>query len=459
MPADYSQYREDVTSDITACTQSMQCQPILFLGSGVSRRYFNGPSWAELLERLIANCPLIDKPFAYFWQKYQDYIEIGEQIAKAYLEWAWGDGCSRFPPEMFAGDTHPHDFVKYEVATILQSLTPTSVDALAAPQATEIELLRRISPHAIITTNYDTFLETLFPEFTPVIGETILRASYASVGEILKIHGCVSKPDSIVLTRKDYDAFIQKRKYLSAKLLTYFAEHPLLFIGYNATDPNIVHILSDIEMILAAQGDLIPNVYILEWKTGIDVSLYPTRERVIHVQGDRTVRVKSIAAESFDWVFQAFACESSISKVNVKLLRCLMARTCEIVRHDIPRRTIEVDFAALEHAVETSENLAHVLGIQTIANTSLLNADFPFTLTEVARQLGKKYWHYANVILEKIKAEHEVDIKASDNRYHLAIKMGQNVMHKYSCLLVDLLRRIERGEDVTIPLPKIHADV
>ncbi len=46
-------------------------------------------------------------------------------------------------------------------------------------------------------------------------------------------------PLSLVLTQGDYEAFETDKKYLSAKLLTYFAEHPLLFIGYGANDPNI----------------------------------------------------------------------------------------------------------------------------------------------------------------------------------------------------------------------------
>ncbi|WP_033070951.1 SIR2 family NAD-dependent protein deacylase, partial [Pectobacterium parmentieri] len=120
-------------------------------------------------------------------------------------------------------------------------------------------------PHSIITTNYDELLESIYPEFTPIIGQKILYANHGSIGEILKIHGCCSTPKSIIINRDDYGDFIKKKKYLSAKLLTFFAEHPLLFIGYSAEDENIKNILSDIDELISENGDVIPNIYILEW--------------------------------------------------------------------------------------------------------------------------------------------------------------------------------------------------
>ena len=70
-------------------------------------------------------------------------------------------------------------------------------------------------------------LEKIFIDYQKVIGQQVIRANYTSYGEILKIHGCYEDSRSIVLTREDYDYFNEKKKYLSSKLLTYFAEHPL----------------------------------------------------------------------------------------------------------------------------------------------------------------------------------------------------------------------------------------
>jgi len=50
MPNNYHQYIEDVSDDIKTCLEGMGCQPILFVGSGLTKRYISGPNWEELLQ-------------------------------------------------------------------------------------------------------------------------------------------------------------------------------------------------------------------------------------------------------------------------------------------------------------------------------------------------------------------------------------------------------------------------
>ena len=42
--SDYDKYKDDVTDDIKTCIEAMGCQPILFVGSGLTKRYLNGPN-------------------------------------------------------------------------------------------------------------------------------------------------------------------------------------------------------------------------------------------------------------------------------------------------------------------------------------------------------------------------------------------------------------------------------
>ena len=191
---------------------------------------------------------------------------------------------------------------------------------------------------------------------------------------------------------------------------------------------------------------MIPNIYLLEWREDAESTSPLPKEHVVDVGEGRSVRIKTIFASDFSWVFKAFCADGTISKVNVKLLRALLARTCEVVRHDIPRRTLQVDYQALEHILENPENLTRVLGIQTVANASLINLDFPLTLTAVGQKLGSKSWHLAHRLLNTVHATRKIDLKASDNKYHIAIKVGVSVMHKYSPLLIDLLKKVKSSQ-------------
>jgi hypothetical protein len=395
LPLTYIDYITDVTEDIKSLLDEMRCQPILFVGTGISRRYFGAPTWEELLKEMAMKCPLIDKDFAYYKQDARkdpdgnELIKIGTKFSHLYYEWAWGGGRNEFPTNLFSEDQTPEIYFKYKVAEhidyrfreFINNPTDYSIKE-------ELDLLKKIRPHALITTNYDLFLEHVFPEYEPIIGQKILRSNFTTYGEILKIHGCLSDPKGMVLIESDYNDFENKKKYLSAKLLTYFAEHPLLFIGYSAEDPNIKSILSDVDEIISSEGKVIPNIYILEWKPKVDDSEYPITEKIIFIERHRTVRVKCITASSFKWVYEAFLYTGEIEKVNVKILRSLLARTYELVRTDIPRKEIEVNYKTLENITNKEDGLATLYGISLLDNPKYLNFVYPYILTDIAVKLG-----------------------------------------------------------------------
>lgn len=341
---DFESYKAEIKADIASSLDDMGVQPILFVGSGLSQRYFGGPSWHGLLSELARQCPTIERDFAYYKQRYESLPEMGSIFANYFHEWAWGEGRYRFPQKLFDDSVRADAYLKYSVADYFEKLINSDLASeLSAQFGEELKAIREIGPHALITTNYDRFLENLFPEYTPVIGERVIRANYTSVGEIFKIHGCSTEPSSIVLTSDDYEEFRMKKKYLSAKLLTFFTEHPLVFLGYSAEDPNIKTMLSDIDEILAPAGSLIPNVYLVEWTPEVEKLPNFLRERPIQIDSQRNVRIKSIVADDFQWIYESFRTEGLTGPVDQKLLRALLAQTYEFVRRDIPRRRFEVD--------------------------------------------------------------------------------------------------------------------
>lgn len=220
---DFSSYQQHVKEDLARCLELMGCQPILFVGSGLSKRYFGGPSWDELLIYLAQSCPLIDKDFAYYKQSFGLQIDIGEVFAAKYHEWAWSTGKNSFPKELFSSEVAANAYIKHFISAFFIQKTPKDLSDLQSNEyLIELRSMQEIRPHAIVTTNYDQFLEILFPDFTAIVGQNIIRSTNFSFGEIFKIHGCVSDPNNLVFTRGDYDNFLRRKKYLSAKLLTFF---------------------------------------------------------------------------------------------------------------------------------------------------------------------------------------------------------------------------------------------
>ncbi len=464
MPANYEKYQLDVTADIEKVLADAECQPILFVGSGFSKRYAGGPNWEELLATLAEQCPLIDKDFAYYKQTYNgDLKRIGSIFTDAYREWAWGKGKSKFPSEYFIASAPADIFIKHSIAVILENLGPNADGSHGdAKLVSEIEALKNISAHAIITTNYDQVIEPLFPDYDVIVGQQIMRKGYLAIGEIFKIHGCRTSPHSLVFNEADYQRFEEDHKYLSAKLLTYFIEHPLIFIGYRADDPNIKAILYDVHrMVRSATTDLIPNIYILQWDESIAEASYPAREHVISVAPDINIRIKSISAASFDWVFQAFGQAGDLEKINTKLLRALMARSVELIRSDIPKKNIEINFEQLEHAVESGESFAKLFGVTSLADPSKVNLDYKYAATGVGQKLGYDTWHEVRKIINHIKEETGFDITSTDNKYHIAIKLGHKspqLTHRYTDAAVDLFRKVINGEEYEIDMGAVDIE-
>lgn len=409
---EYKLYQTEVTAEIRDLIADLGCQPIIFAGSGISRRYFSGPSWDDLLQFLSKRCPSCDKDYAYYKQKYGNPLETGTAFSELYFEWAWSTGRNEFPKEMYVDGVRRDAFVKYYIAERLKSLVPTSLDRVADRKLRdELASLQEIRPHAVITTNYDSFLELVFPEYASIVGQRILQSQSFSVGEILKIHGCVSDPSSIVITNDDYNQFIRKKKYLSAKLLTYFSEHPVLILGYSAEDRNIRAILSDIDEALPISGDIIRNIYFVDWSASIAPDARPPKEKLLAIDDSKSVRVRCIVANDFSWIYEAFKSPDTINKVSPKLLRALLARSYELVRHDIPRKAIEADFKMLEGAVQNSEEFAKLIGITTIQDPSHITANYPHTLTNVSRALGFPGWHGAHKLMDVVEKEKKLILR------------------------------------------------
>lgn len=65
-------------------------------------------------------------------------------------------------------------------------------------------LVAQLPVSQVVTTNYDVLYELAIP----AVGKTLSVLPFAPLPDadrwLLKMHGCITRPDTIVLTRKDY---------------------------------------------------------------------------------------------------------------------------------------------------------------------------------------------------------------------------------------------------------------
>lgn len=99
-----------------------------------------------------------------------------------------------------------------------------------------------------ITTNYDTLYELAGDSVnkrTPRLPWDRTSLFHESTGQsLLKLHGSVHDPESIVLTRQDYNRFGDEREALRGMVASMMVEKEILFVGFSMTDDN-VHVIID----------------------------------------------------------------------------------------------------------------------------------------------------------------------------------------------------------------------
>lgn len=339
--------------------------PMLFVGSGMSIRYLCLDNWEGLLRRFARQA--IDNEFAY---------ELYEQRAKG-MECR--DGLLPKVAELIEADfnqrwfTDDHFKETRDLSTdeIKRKVSPFKIEIARymreksrehkAEYAAEIALFKQLEMRSIggvLTTNYDSFIEDLFPSYAKYIGqEELLFSTLHGISEIYKIHGCCTKPESIVINEADYADFTEKNAYLAAKILTIFLEHPIVFIGYSINDTNIENILKSIVKCLSAENlDKIKErlMFVVRAKEGEteEVSTYSKS-----FEGGKSIDMTRIRLKSYETLYQALL--ENQAKYNAPMLRRLKQDIYELVLTNKPTGKMRV----INLEDEKLEDLEVVVGV------------------------------------------------------------------------------------------------
>lgn len=205
-------------------------QLVVFVGAGVSRN--SGlPSWGKLVNsfaneigyRHSDRCETCDK---------QD-TSCPKKACGAQQDFSQ-DEYLRIPEYYYQKDNRPGKKGYYEVIarTFGADYRPNSID----------NEIFNLLPHHIITTNYDSLLEDSInnnAKLYTVVSQDKDLLSKASNRYIVKMHGDLAFPESIVLKESDYIDYEQNHPLISTFVRSLLINHSFLFLGYSLNDYNL----------------------------------------------------------------------------------------------------------------------------------------------------------------------------------------------------------------------------
>lgn len=246
--------------------------------------------------------------------------------------------------------------LRIEVSRYLSTLDQTK--AKSSEFAGEFELLADLNVDGIITTNWDLLLEQLFPDYRVFIGQQeLLFSNPQQIGEIYKIHGCSTRPNSLVLTDSDYKQFNDRNAYLAAKLMTLFVEHPIIFIGYSLSDPNISSLLGALSLCIGWQQieQLRRNlVFVQRVEVGAKPGISSTYWTIDGVQ----IPLQLLSTDDFKPVYQALA--ETKRKIPARVLRYCKEQLYSLARSGEPQQrlcVVDID------EIDKNEDIEFLVGV------------------------------------------------------------------------------------------------
>jgi SIR2-like protein len=224
-------------SQLVNAIRAKQCVP--FIGAGLSKAS-GMPLWNELIGQM--------KPFLL------DLAETSSEKEEEtqYLDQAnYLDVATRFKFKAGLGSYHQFLQERYRFSK-------------SQPSEAHHALARIRSWPFVITTNFDKLLEASFtqPRLMPpaIVTEPDELIISIRSGEffVLKLHGDIDRPQSIVLTRDEYDQFINspRGQLLLDTLRQQLMFRTVLYIGFGLTDPNFLRVFGEVGWLARGyQGD------------------------------------------------------------------------------------------------------------------------------------------------------------------------------------------------------------
>lgn len=364
----------ELTEALAKTLSDRDALPYLFVGSGLSRRYLDLPDWSGLLK--IFSDELGENFDQIRVTANGNLPTIASNIASEFNEYWWNSPLYEKDRTEWASKlSSKEDALKVSIASYFkenQELVPGKPGNDDQDLSTEVSLLKDSVIDGVITTNYDNFVESMFPSLKKYVGqEELLFGDAQFISEIYKIHGSFDDPFSMLVTEEDYSQFTERNKYLAAKLLTIFAEHPIIFVGYSLNDEYLTNILDDIVTAVGPEraDELGKQIIFIEWNR--DPTFTPLIESSSIYRGERrSIRlpITRIETNTFGWIWKSL--HDLKRPFPATLLRELRHHVYNLVTHPDPSQSME-SVRVLPMDAEEAKEVSVVFGVARFTQKDL----------------------------------------------------------------------------------------
>jgi hypothetical protein len=222
-----------------------------FVGAGVSRSSVSSafPNWAELLNLLSRECTREGHLLP------TDTFNSNKVVSAQVLE-ARGDYIRRH----LSLDAY---------LRIMEEIFDPPIETLDLRSQLEVLTL---NSKLIVTTNYDRLLEHAIAnsfgrnsevyhhEYASTVLRKLRRLRQRLTPLVFKLHGDISDPSSIILSRSEYTGLIHQNDTVSALLQALMTSCTFLFIGYSFSDRDLKFQLEKYRLLL--RGAAYPHYFL-----------------------------------------------------------------------------------------------------------------------------------------------------------------------------------------------------
>ena len=216
--------KEQIANIKTIVEASRKNKLVVFAGAGVSKDS-GVPTWNELIEKFKDELSLPKEE--------NDYLRIAQMY-----------------------------FDRYQFKKYIEKVRNTLEYKKLSPNKIH-EIIFKLSPLHIVTTNYDDLFEKVKNKegYSYSLVRRDSEFPYALNNKyILKIHGDLDIPETIVLKEDDYINYSLEHPLLENFVKSLFASNVVLFVGYSFSDINLKYILNNVKSIL---GNDFQKAYLL----------------------------------------------------------------------------------------------------------------------------------------------------------------------------------------------------